>query len=299
MTAHLQPIMGIELSGGGMLRGIYTGASGMVAQMHRMDALSNNLANVDVTGYKRDTSISKAFPEMLIRRVNDNGVYKFPFGSAEVGPVVGRMGTGVEFNELYTVFSQGALKETGNPFDLALDGEGFLSVDTAHGERYTRNGTFVLGREGMLLTKGGLPVMGEEGPISIKKNNFVIDGLGRVFQNGALSDDPQRLVSVDENEWENMELVDTLRLVEFPRDRFLKKQGNSLWMATEESGVARSLIGGNRPKVYQGFLEASNVNPVTEMVKLIEVNRAYEANQKTIQTQDSLAGKLINEALRI
>jgi len=182
----------------------------MVAQMHRLDVLSNNLANVDVTGYKRDTSISKAFPEMLIRRINDNGVYKFPFGSAEVAPVVGKLGTGVEYNEAFTVFEQGALKETDNPFDLALDGGGFFSIETDNGERYTRNGTFVLGKEGLLLTKDGMPVNGENGPIRIKKNNFVIDSTGRVFQNGAFSDDPQRLVSVEENEWEMMELVDTL-----------------------------------------------------------------------------------------
>lgn len=282
-----------------MLRGIFTGASGMVAQMHRMDVLSNNLANVDVTGYKRDTSISKAFPEMLIRRVNDNGLYKFPFGSSEVGPVVGKLGTGVEYNELFTVFEQGALKETGNPFDLALDGEGFFAVDTPNGERYTRNGTFVLGREGLLLTKNGLPVNGENGPIQIKKNNFVIDALGRVFQNGSFSDDPQRLVSVEENQWETMELVDTIKLVEFSRPRYLKKQGDSFWMDTIESGIAEQIAEEMRPKVYQGFLEASNVNPVREMVNLIEVNRAYEANQKTIQTQDTLAGRLINEAIRV
>ena len=282
-----------------MLRGIYTGASGMVAQMHRMDVLSNNLANVDVTGYKRDTSISKAFPEMLIRRVNDNGVYKFPFGSVETGPVVGKLGTGVEYNEAYTIFEQGALKETGNPFDFALDGDGFFTVDSPVGERYTRNGTFVLGKEGLLLTKEGLPVNGENGYIQIKKNNFVIDSSGRVFQNGAYSDDPQRLVSVEENQWESMELVDTIRIVDFTRPRFLKKQGDSLWMDTVESGVARQLAGTQRPKIYQGFLEASNVNPVREMVDLIEVNRAYEANQKTIQTQDSLAGRLLNETIRV
>ena len=282
-----------------MLRGIYTGASGMVAQMHRMDVLSNNLANVDITGYKRDTSISKAFPEMLIRRVNDNGVYKFPFGSAEVAPVVGKLGTGVEYNEAYTVFEQGALKETGNPFDLALDGGGFFAVETERGERYTRNGTFVLGREGLLLTKDGMPVNGENGPIRIKKNNFVIDAGGRVFQNGALSDDPQRLVSVEENQWESMELVDTLRIVDFARSRYLKKQGDSLWMDTIESGAARQLADEQRPKIYQGFLEASNVNPVREMVNLIEVNRAYEANQKAIQAHDSLTGKLLNETIRV
>ena len=72
-----------------MIRGLYTGAAGMVAQMHKMDALSNNLANVNLNGYKKDTSIHKAFPEMLIRRMNDNGLYKFPLGSAEIAPIVG------------------------------------------------------------------------------------------------------------------------------------------------------------------------------------------------------------------
>ena len=117
---------------------MYTGSAGMVAQMHRMDILSNNLANVDLNGYKRDTAIHKSFPELLIRRANDNGVYKFPFGSADMFPVVGKLGTGVELNESYTDFTQGAMKETGNSFDLALEGEGFFVVQTPQGERYTR-----------------------------------------------------------------------------------------------------------------------------------------------------------------
>ena len=282
-----------------MLRGLYTAASGMVAQMHRMDALANNLANVDLTGYKRDTAVSKAFPELLIRRVNDDGLYKFPFGSAEIGPIVGTLGTGVEFNELYTVFTQGALKETGNPFDLGLDGRGFFVIDTPDGERYTRNGTFVLGKEGLLLTKDGAPVLGERGTIRLKKNNFVVDQQGRVYQNSTFAGDPNRLVSVDENEWESLELVDTIRVVGFRRDRFLKKQGTSMWRETPQSGEARSIGVAQRPRVRQGFLEGANVNPVEEMVRMIEVNRAYEANQKAIQSQDSLAGRLINEAIRV
>lgn len=282
-----------------MLRGIYTGASGMVAQMHRMDALANNLANVDVTGYKRDTTVQKAFPELLIRRLSDDGLYKFPFGSAETGPVVGRLGTGVEFNELYTVFEQGALKETESPFDLALDGEGFFSIDTEAGERYTRNGGFVLGREGFLTTKDGNPVLGENGYIRIKENNFSIDSEGRVWQNSTFSEDPERLVSAEENEWDSLELVDTLKIVDFRRTRYLKKQGDSMWAATPESGRASGLVTGERPKVYQGFLESSNVNPVTEMVNMIEVNRAYEANQKVIQSHDTLTDRLLNQAVRV
>jgi flagellar basal-body rod protein FlgF len=282
-----------------MLRGIYTGASGMVAQMHRMDALANNLANVDVTGYKRDTTVQKAFPELLIRRTSDDGLYKFPFGSAEVAPVVGRLGTGVEFNELFTVFEQGALKETGNAFDLALDGEGFFAIDTQDGERFTRNGEFILGNEGLLLTKDGNPVLGQNGYIQVKENNFSIDAHGRVWQNAALANNPDRLISDEENEWENLELVDTLKIVNFQRTRYLQKQGDSRWRETFESGRATELDESIRPKLYQGFLETSNVNPVTEMVNMIEVNRAYEANQKVIQSQESLSDRLINQTVRV
>ncbi|MDA3811218.1 MAG: flagellar hook-basal body protein [Spirochaetaceae bacterium] len=283
-----------------MIRGIYTGASGMQAQQHRLDALSNNLANVDVTGYKRDTSIHKAFPEMLMRRFDDDGVHRFPLGSIDVAPIVGKIGTGVEYNESFTIFTQGSLKQTENPFDIALENEGFFSVQTNNGERYTRNGSFILGKEGYLLTKEGYKVLGENGPIQIKANNFTIDVNGNVFHNLEFADDPERLVSMDENTWKRTELVDTLKIVGFAGhgDRFIKKQGNSLWTDTVDSGPAEIIRGEKRPTVRQGFLEGSNVNPVTEMVNMIEVNRAYEANQKVITTQDSLLDKLINNAAR-
>jgi flagellar basal-body rod protein FlgF len=281
-----------------MIRGLYIGASGMTAQQHRLDALSNNLANVDVNGYKRDVSAFKAFPELLIRRMNDDGVYKFPLGSSDMAPVVGKIGTGVEYNESYTVFEQGSFKETGNPYDVALEDKGFFAVQTPNGIRYTRNGAFTLGKEGFLVTKDGYQVLGENGPISVKLNNFKIDEQGRIFHNLDYAEDPERLVSMRENEWENMELLDTLMIVRFPRDRFIKKEGNGFWRETVDSGEAFTLDFGDRPKVQQGFLETSNVSPVKEMVRMIEVNRAYEANQKTIQTQDNLLGKLINEVSR-
>ncbi|MCK5673977.1 MAG: flagellar hook-basal body protein, partial [Spirochaetales bacterium] len=242
-----------------MIRGLYTGASGMMAQMHRMDALSNNLANVDVTGYKKDTSISKAFPEMLIRRMNDDGLYKFPFGSMDTAPVVGTLGTGVEYNESFTVFSQGALKQTENPFDMALDGEGFFTVAVDGQERYTRNGSFLLNDEGTLVTKDGHPVLGQNGEINIKKNNFVIDEKGNVYQNAEFGDNPERLVSMMENEWQDLELIDTLKIADFARERYLKKEGNSFWKSTFESGDAVQTQLGAETKVIQGFLEGSNV----------------------------------------
>jgi flagellar basal-body rod protein FlgG len=281
----------------------------MRAQQFRLDAVANNLANVDTDGYKRDVASFKAFPEMLIRRQDDDGVYKIPFGSADAAPIVGKMGTGVELNELFTNFEQGSLKETQSDFDIALDdgernGEmfrknrGFFSVATPYGERYTRNGSFHLGKEGFLETKEGYPVLGENGPIRVKANNFQVDKEGRVWVNAAYPDEPNVFAGRESNLWEEPILLDTLKIVEFDIERYLEKQGSSLYRESETSGPAMIMQERDRPKVLQGFVEASNVNPVVEMVQMIEVNRAYEANQKVIQTHDSMLGTLINQVAK-
>ncbi len=282
-----------------MLRGIYTGASGMIVQAHMLDVLANNMANVDTTGYKRDTSIDKAFPELLLRRLGDDGVYSFPFGSADSAPIVGKLGTGVELNEVYTVFQQGALKQTGNPLNFALTGPGFFSVETPEGERYTRNGAFQITKDGLLVDESGNPVLGVHGLIHLKMNNFVVNKKGEIYENADYAGDPTRLVSIEGNDWKNTQLLDQLKIVNFSDPRYLKKQGSSLWKATEHSGPAELQQMGGRTQVQEGFLEQSNVNAVTSMVRLIEVNRAYEANLKTIQTQDNLAGRLINDAVKV
>jgi flagellar basal-body rod protein FlgF len=289
-----------------MIRGLYTGASGMAAQQVRLDAISNNLANIDTTGFKRDIAIHKSFPEMLLRRTSDDGLFLNPLGSGDYAPIVGKIGTGVETNELFTEFSQGSLKQTENDFDFAIDQKSeesdaaFFCVKTPLGERYTRNGNYSLGKEGYLETKEGYPVLGENGPISVKANNFLVDKQGRVWINEAYRDDPNRFVGREENAWEKTVLLDTLKLVNFKNQRYLAKQGSSLWASTEESGAARTIAqGSERPAVIQGFTETSNVNPVSEMVQMIEVNRAYEANQKTIQSEDAMLGKLINEIAKL
>ncbi|MDR2029574.1 MAG: flagellar basal-body rod protein FlgF [Treponema sp.] len=282
-----------------MIRGWYTGASGMRAQQWRLDAVANNLANVDVDGYKKDMAVHKAFPELLLRRMDDDGVYRHPFGSADMAPIIGKLGTGVEVNELFTVFEQGAMKETQSDFDLALDGKGFFALETPWGERYTRNGSFQLGKEGYLETKEGYPVLGENGPIRVKANNFQVDKDGRVWINAEYADDPALMVSRENNTWGETVLLDTLKLVEFDIDRYLQKQGSSLYRSTDTSGPAQVIEPGNRPRVVQGFTEASNVDPVLEMVQMIEVNRAYEANQKVIQTGDSMLGVLLNQVARV
>jgi flagellar basal-body rod protein FlgF len=276
-----------------MLRGIYTGASGMIVQQARLDVVSNNLANVDKTGFKKDLTIFKAFPDMLIRRLSDNGLGVTPAGSYDTMPYVGKLGTGVEVNEVYTDFDQGSLQRTENNFDLALEGRGFLTVQTERGERYTRNGSFTINQDGILMNHNGYPVIGEKGIIRVQHNNFIVNEQGEILVNGAL--DPNSVVGMADNDWSQPIVLDRLKLVDFEKIRELKKEGDSLWKETEYSGPP--LPPGNL-KVIQGFLEKSNVNMIREMVDMIEVQRSYEANQKAVQTHDTELGRLINEVAR-
>ena len=282
-----------------MVRGVYTGASGMMAEQIRLDVVANNLANVDKPGFKRDTTSFKAFPEMLASRTEDDGVVIFPLGSTDIRPYIGRIGTGVEVNEVFTEWEQGSLRETGNQLDIALVDRGFFAIETPFGERYTRNGSFLIDRDYYLVTKEGYKVMGENGYIQIKTNNFNIDEEGRVSINMRYQDNDD-FVQFNDNKWEDETILDTLKIVRFENERYLKKEGDSFWVDTEISGPAYiSQKGLDRPKVLSRFLEMSNVNPVNEMVRMIEVQRAYELNSKTISTHDALVGRVINEVGRV
>jgi len=278
-----------------MVRGIYTGASGMLAQDAKMDAIANNLANVDKTAYKKDIAIFKSFPEMLIRRINESGLGETPAGSYDAAPIVGKLGTGVELNEVFTDFEQGSLQRTENNFDLALDGKGFFTVMTERGERFSRDGSFTLNQDGVLVTHNGNPVMGENGIIKIQQNNFMVNERGEVIVNGDLSADPRDVVSMSGNNWSNPVVIDKLKIVDFDNIREIKKEGDSMYRETEFSGPP---IPPGELKVVQGFLEKSNINIVREMVDMIEVQRSYEANQKTVTSHDQALGKLINEVAR-
>ncbi len=270
-----------------MIRGWYTAASGMNAQQRQLDVIAQNLANADTTSYKRDVAIHKNFSELLLRRLQDDGVVKNPFGSSDAAPIIGKLGLGVEVNEVFTEFEQGSLKQTHSPADMALEGKGFFCIETPQGEQYTRNGNFTVGIEGYLMTKEGYPVIGENGRIFLQDKEYKISQNGEVFTRPI--NDPEA-DSVLENR---------LKLITFENDRYLRKKGSSTYLSTPVSGPAIAAEGPERPVVVQGFLEASNINVVNEMVRMIEVNRAYEANQKTIQSGDTMMGKLWNEIARI
>ena len=258
-----------------MIRGWYTGASGMNAQQNRLDAISNNLANVDTAGYKRDIVVSKSFPELLIRRTNADGVYEIPngMGSADAAPVIGKLGLGVETNESYIDFTQGSFKLTNTSTDIALSGKGFYTIETPNGERYTRNGDFFIGKEGILETKDGYLVLGENGIIKLENDRFMVNQDGVILS-------------------EDGEEIDRFKVVRFDNERYLQKMGESLYSTNDIAGPAHIAEGNERPVFIQNYSETSNVNVVNEMVQMIEVNRAYEANQKTITSEDSMMGTL-------
>lgn len=264
-----------------MIRGWYIGASGMNAQQDKLDAISNNLANVDTTGFKKEIPVNKEFSELLLRRTRADGVVKNPFGSSDVAPIIGKVGLGVETNELYTDFSQGSFKSTDTNTDFALSGEGFFVVQTPSGERFTRNGNFHLGKEGMLLTKEGYPVLGENGPIHVANDKFIMNKDGMIYTK------------------EDNSVVDRLKIVRFDNERYLKKQGSSMWNTNDIAGEYHIAEGNERPQILQGYTETSNVNVVNEMVQMIEVNRAYEANQKSIQTEDSMLDTLWSKTVNV
>ncbi|MFN3604768.1 MAG: flagellar hook-basal body protein [Leptonema sp. (in: bacteria)] len=286
-----------------MLRGIYTSSTGMIMNQYKLDVIANNIANVDKTAFKSEEAIFKSFPEMLIQRTREDGLGWVPIGSFDLAPIVGKLGTGVELNEIFIRFEKGPVKKTDNPFDLMIDDKNndspaFFVVLTDRGEKLTKSGSFILDKDGYLVTPEGFPLLGEKGPIRVSRWNWIVKENGEIWINQKFGNDPLNGTNETQNQWDQPALLDKIKIrtVEFPRE--LKKEGNSFYSITPESGPMLEFKEDKQPLVLQGYLEASNVNIVREITKMIEVQREYEANQKSITTHDSLLGKLINEVAR-
>lgn len=243
-----------------MLRGIYTAASGMLVQSTNTDVISNNLANVDTPGYHRQAAHVRAFPDMLLSRIHQ--------GQQET---IGRLGTGAAIDGGRFSFHPGRIHNTANPLDVALVGHGFFSVNTPEGPRYTRDGRFLLNDNGWLVDLNGNQVRGENGPIHVGDGQVEINSRGEIWVDG--------------------QMADRLLMVEFTDREGLRRVGSSLYEATEDVGDIFRFNG----TVAQGSVEMSNVEVVREMVRMIEVHRAYEANQKVVQAHDETLGKAVNE----
>ena len=247
------------------MEAIYPVLSGALAQEKRLELITNNLSNVGTSGYKKDIPVFEGLTPGNSDNADATG------GNAVASPTFGH------FSRTTTDLSAGAIRTTGQPLDIAVEGKGFFSVQTPAGVRYTRNGHFTLDAEGQIVTTGGFPVLGSSGPITLPAGSVSIASDGRISVSGGEAG-PTPIE------------VDLLPVYQFSKSDQLKKIGGSLFEAAKGSAIP-STDGSLR----QGALEGSNVDPVEEMVAMIEVMRLYEAAQKAIQTADQIAGKVSNE----
>ncbi|RKD30923.1 flagellar basal-body rod protein FlgG [Thermohalobacter berrensis] len=256
-----------------MIRSLWTAATGMKAQQLNIDTISNNLANVDTTGYKAQRVEFKDLMYEALKKTNLN--------DEEGSPVNLEVGHGVMPSATTRNFKGGSLKPTNNPLDLAIDGDGFFAVSLPNGEiRYTRDGSFKLsidGNEGRITTSDGYYVLTEDDDeivIEEELRDISIDELG--------------YITAKDEDGETVE-IGRLKIVKFMNPEGLLSEGRNLYSATDASGEAIDVDADEMDsKVVQGYLEASNVKVVDEMVKMITAQRAYEINSKAIQTSDEM-----------
>ncbi len=247
-----------------MIKGLYTSAEGMIPLMAKQDQISNNLANINTTGYKKSSLVTRSFREFLKNDIEQ------PF-----------VNEGTVIDEVAIDFSQGGLKQTGVPLDVAIEGEGFFTVDTPQGRRYTRNGNFSIDSDKRLVTSKGFPVIatmgdGTESIVKADGDNFSILGDGTVVVDG--------------------DNVGKLKMATFDKPYKLLREGGSLYKTSNPDALVYE---SNDFKLQQGFLETSNADPIRSMVDMISVFRTYEANQKAIHAQDETLGKAVNEVGRL
>lgn len=257
-----------------MVKGLYTAASGMINEQRRVDVLANNLANSSSAGFKAEGTTSEAFSEVLAYKIKDSS-------EASASKRLGPMNMGVKIGETYTDFSAGAFVDTNNVFDLAIEGNGFFNIETKDksGEvstLYTRSGRFTLNAAGELVNKDG---------------DYVLDTNNKHIKLGASTNIS---MGTDGSIYQDGNLVATVRVTDFEDYNYLEKYGDTAYR-TVEGATEREFEG----RVYSSMYEASNVQTASEMVKLINFQRAYEANQKMIQAHDETIGTSVNEVGKV
>jgi len=252
-----------------MIRSLYTAATGMIAQQQQMDVTSNNIANVNTTGFKKGRA---EFKDLLYQQLN--------FSANQVNgdtlkPVGIEVGLGTKISAINTMHTQGSLKETGNNLDIAITGQGFLKIALPNGEfAYTRDGNLKIDANGTIVTSSGNPIEPEMVvPDTTTNINISSDGLitARLSDNSTIE-------------------VGQMNLYNFTNPAGLHHIGSNNFLETPNSGAEIESTPGinGLGTLEQGFLETSNVQLVNEMTDLITGQRAYEANSKTIKTADDM-----------
>lgn len=358
-----------------MIKGLYVASTAMMTNVYKMDVVSNNLANINTTGYKRDTLEVESFNNRLFTRLNgsnipfdmkapevetkvNNGEYTVSTNSGylkvntvngidyskgikfikdkdgylrtiyknaggQVNPlrgefilgnkgpiyigdsefeidekgnvvsggtvidnlltlstpsVIGTMSAGIRRHTVMTDFEQGQMEMTNSKFDVAIRGSGFFNVESEAGNLLSRDGSFTLNQNGELVQLDGRRVLGIDGPIVITSESFYINEFGEIIQNDEITD---KLLITDYTNLGDIVKVGTTFFMEKPEE---KMTGEKIEFTGE---------------VVQGFIEKSNSEAISEMIRLIELNRNYESSQKVVTTIDEMIGKCVNEVGRV
>ncbi len=263
-----------------MLQSLRVSESGLIGQQQKLEIIANNLANVDTPGFRRILSTFEA---------------QAPPGTGPGGgrPVIGvqnaaggpspnlnqllpgnllRMNTAVDLRP-------GSMRATGNPLDLAIEGEGFFVVQTPQGEAYTRNGSFTLDPEGRLVTRDGLPVLGEGGPVEVPPGQLVEIASDGTVRAGASE-------------------LGRLKLVQ-PASRADVVPAGSTLLVRAQGRPAPRTIAPERVRMQAGFLETSNTNPVSELVQMIRAQRIFEAGQRVLTSADETLRRAVTDLPKV
>jgi len=253
------------------MRALWSAASGMQAQQLNIDTISNNLANVNTSGFKKQRV---EFKDLLYEKVRLSN-----FSEGEGRPVNLEVGHGVMAGATLRSFKQGVLQQTFNDNDFAIAGDEFFEVKDENGKLYyTKDGSFKLSTndgEVKLVTSSGLFVQSDGGDVELGADvsKITVDKYGNITVGRTDGTD---------------EAIDRMKLVRFANAAGLESVGENAFIQTKASGDAIAPEDDERGEIMQGFIEGSNVQVVEEMINLITAQRAYELNSKTIQTSDSL-----------
>lgn len=251
-----------------MVKGFYTLTSGMLTQQHRLDTISNNMANVSTPGYKKDKLATTTFREELtsrtgsvdkssVKALNDTSMIRVP-------------------DEVVTNYEQGAFDVTGRTFDFAIQGPGFFQIQTQNGERYTRNGSFTLDENGYLSLQPIGRVSGENGPILLDNDHFTVDATG--------------LITLEDGT-----VVDRILCVDFQDYSQLVKTGEGTLQSNNNANSLRT----QNSQLKWKSLEHSNVSAMEEMVDMMGSQRAIQSGSQILKIYDQLIQKAVNEIGRI
>lgn len=256
-----------------MIRGLYTSVSGLITLQHDQETITNNIANVNNTGYKKSVLTKESFEDVMISNRQKLS------GNKYVRNDIGNLNLGVKTNDVKTVFTQGAFKSTDKITDFAIDGRGFFVAQNGDKQVYTRDGNFKVNQQGYLITNDGCEVLGRNNTtgeiehIYVGDMKFSLDGENNIQIDGMGA--PHKLLTAD---FENYDSLEPLG------DNYITMD-NPIYDA--------------KVNVVQGVLEGSNVDSADELVKLMEVKRQFETNQKFVKMQDETLDKAANQLGRV